>query len=173
MKKNISTSALTSSLYMNLVKPAMIKARIAEEVTEYGAFGPYVVLYTEEAAADEIMHCMYVACMNASNEGTSEEEAFLDALKVSVEYRRDALPFISRLYEAVREILFPETVTEKPDARTEYKQDRRDLKAAYKRAAADDFRIDKPSHGDYLRVIRFLMIKYRRRHYFQILEWLA
>lgn len=172
MKKNIHTSMLTSNLYMNLVKPAMIKARIAVEVTENGAFGQYTVLFTEEAAADEIMHCMYVACMNASNKGTSEEEAFLDALKVSAEYRRDALPFISALYEAVREILFPETATEKPDARTEYKQDRRNLKAAYKRYAADEARADKPSHGEYWRLIRFLMIKYRRRHVWQVLDWI-
>lgn len=163
---------LTTELYMNLVKPAMIKARIAEEVTENGAFGQYTVLFTEEAVADEIVHCMYVACMNARNEDASEEEEFLDALKVSAKYRRDALPFIAALYEAVREILFPETVTEKPDARTEYKQGRRNLKAAYKRYTADEARADKPSHGEYWRLIRFLMIKYHRRHDWQVLDWI-
>lgn len=96
MKKSITVSNLTLSLYLDYVRPAAIKAGLLEDaVTEDGK--PYHI--TDEAIAKEIESDMRCACFNAGNDGiqrTHEEyiaheaEQMLYQLDVSLKYCKDS-----------------------------------------------------------------------------------
>lgn len=96
MKKSITVSNLTLSLYLDYVRPAAIKAGLLEDaITEDGK--PYHI--TDEAIAKEIESDMRCACFNAGNDGiqrTHEEyiaheaEQMLYQLDVSLKYCKDS-----------------------------------------------------------------------------------
>lgn len=96
MKKSITVSNLTLSLYLDYVRPAAIKAGLLEDaVTEDGK--PYHI--TDEAIAKEIESDMRCACFNAGNDGiqrTHEEyiaheaEQMLYQIEVSLKYCKDS-----------------------------------------------------------------------------------
>lgn len=116
MKKHITVSNLTLNLWLNYVKPAAIAAGIMEEVPAHDEHvGDYTILRTDETAADEIAHCMYIACMNSHNyygEYTSEAEArhMLYQLEVSIKYDlHNTAETVTALYNALFAMLNPET----------------------------------------------------------------
>lgn len=96
MKKSITVSNLTLSLYLDYVRPAAIKAGLLEDaITEDGR--PYHI--TEEAIAKEIESDMRCACFNANNDGikrnhdeyiANEAEQMIYQLDVSIKYCKDA-----------------------------------------------------------------------------------
>ena len=96
MKKSITVSNLTLSLYLDYVRPAAIKAGLLEDaITEDGK--PYHI--TDEALAKEIESDMRCACFNAGNDGiqrTHEEyiaheaEQMLYQIDVSIKYCKDS-----------------------------------------------------------------------------------
>lgn len=120
MKKPISVSNLTLDLYLDYVKPAALAAGILEATAAHDAsWGDYTIYTTDAAAADEIAHCMYVACMGAGNDGIErthteyvrhEAERIMDALQVSIKYDiHHAAEIVTALYEALNALLNPAT----------------------------------------------------------------
>ena len=105
MKKSITVSNLTLSLYLDYVRPAAIKAGLLEDaITEDGK--PYHI--TEEAIAKEIESAMRCACFNAGNDGiqrTHEEYTAHEAdqmiyqLDVSIKYCKD-----TKVVEALQDL---------------------------------------------------------------------
>ena len=96
MKKSISVSNLTLSLYLDYVRPAAIKAGLLEDaITEDGK--PYHL--TDEAIAKEIESDMRCACFNANNDYApqrtheeyiaNEAEQMIYQLDVSIKYCKD------------------------------------------------------------------------------------
>lgn len=129
MKKSISVSNLTLDLYLDYVRPAALAAGILEATAAHDdRLGDYTVYITDAAAADEIAHCMYVACIGAGNDGIErthaeyvrhEAERMADALQVSIKYDiHHTAETITALYEALDALLNPtaqqvtETTTE-------------------------------------------------------------
>lgn len=108
MKKSISVSNLTLDLWLEYVRPAARAAAILEEVPARDDWHEYTAEVTEEAAADEVAHCMYCACMNshiANGDYSTEGEArqMLYQLEVSMEYRNTAE--VTALYNALSAML--------------------------------------------------------------------
>lgn len=123
MKKSISVSNLTLDLYLDYVRPAAIAAGILEEGTTQDGLTIYT---TDAAAADEIAHCMYIACMGAGAddiERTHEEyirheaERMIYQLTVSVQHdtTHTAEP-LAPLLAAMTEALHPTTPAEAAQA---------------------------------------------------------
>lgn len=116
MKKSITVSNLTLSLYLDYVRPAAIKAGLLEDaVTEDGK--PYHI--TDEALAKEIESDMRCACFNAGNDGiqrTHEEyiaheaEQMLYQIDVSIKYCKD-----SKVVEALQALRDAMTNDDEPE----------------------------------------------------------
>ena len=129
MKKSISVSNLTLDLYLTYVRPAAIAAGILEEVPARDDWHEYTALHTDAAAADEIAHCMYCACMCAGNDGierTHEEyirheaERMIGQLEVSIKYDlHNVADTLTALLAAMTEALHPTTPAEAAQAATE------------------------------------------------------
>lgn len=126
MKKPISVSNLTLDLYLDYVRPAAIAAGILEEVPARDDWHEYTALHTDAAAADEIAHCMYCACMCAGNDGierTHEEyirheaERMIGQLEVSIKYDlHNVADTLTALLAAMTEALQPATPAEAAQA---------------------------------------------------------
>ena len=94
--KPISVSNLTLDLDLDYVKPAAIAAGIVTEEHLWNPiWGDYTVYSTDDAAADEIAHCMYCACIGAGSDGIErthdeyirhEAERMLYQLDISMQY---------------------------------------------------------------------------------------
>lgn len=117
MKKFISVSNLTLDLWLQYVGPAARAAGILEEVPARDDWHEYTAEVIDEAAADEIAHCMYCACIGSHIEDgdyTSENEArrMLYQLEVSMKYRAEIAEVLSLLYNALSSALNPEAAEE-------------------------------------------------------------
>ena len=117
MKKSISVSNLTLSLYLDYVRPAAIKAGLLEDaITEEGR--PYHI--TEEAIANEIESCMRCACFNSNNDYApqrtheeyiaNEAEQMIYQLDVSIKYCKD-----SKVVEALKALRDAMTNDDEPE----------------------------------------------------------
>lgn len=116
MKKSISVSNLTLSLYLDYVRPAAIKAGLLEDaITEDGK--PYHI--TDEAIAKEIESDMRCACFNANNDGinrshdeyiANEAEQMIYQLDVSIKYCKD-----SKVVEALQALRDAMTNDDEPE----------------------------------------------------------
>lgn len=119
MKKPITVTNLTLSLYLKYIKPAARAAGIVETVRTRNEYHEYNADVIEETAADEIEHCMYCACLNAHlshGDYTAEGEArqMLYQLEVSAKYDlRHTAEIITALHDALSALLNPETAEEK------------------------------------------------------------
>ena len=124
MKKSITVSNLTLTLWLEYVRPAARAAGILEEVPARDDWHEYTAEVTNEAAADEIAHCMYCACMNshiANGDYTAEGEAkqMLYQLETSMKYDLNrTTEVIKPLYEALTATLNPETTEEEQEENT-------------------------------------------------------
>lgn len=124
MKKSISVSNLTLDLWLKYVRPAARAAGILEEVPARDDWHEYTAEVTEEAAAEEIAHCMYCACMNShigNGDYTEEGEVrqMLYQLEVSMKYDlRHTAETITALYNALSAMLNPETTGENKEEET-------------------------------------------------------
>lgn len=124
MKKSISVSNLTLDLWLEYVRPAARVAGILEEVPARDDWHEYTAEVTEEAAADEVAHCMYCACMNShigNGDYTKEGEArqMLYQLEVSMKYDlRHTAETVTALYNALSAMLNPETMEENKEEET-------------------------------------------------------
>jgi hypothetical protein len=124
MKKSISISNLTLDLWLEYVRPAAHAAGILEEVPARDDWHEYTAEVIDEAAADEIAHCMYCACMNShigNGDYTSDGEArqMLYQLEVSMKYDlRHTAEVITLLYNALSAALNPETIEEEQEENT-------------------------------------------------------
>ena len=112
MKKQITEiSMLTGDLYYDYVQPAAIAAGITEEVpAHHDTWGDYTTYHVDAAAADEIGHCMYCACMNAHialHQYGSEAEArqMLYQLEVSIKYHPETAELLTALRNAIAAML--------------------------------------------------------------------
>lgn len=112
MKKQITEiSMLTGDLYYDYVQPAAIAAGITEEVTaHHDTWGDYTTYHVDAAAADQIGHCMYCACMNAHialHQYGSEAEArqMLYQLEVSIKYHPETAEPLTALRNAIAAML--------------------------------------------------------------------
>ena len=118
MKKSISVSNLTLDLWLDYVRPAARAAGILDEVPARDDWHEYTAEVIDEAAADEIAHCMYCACMNShlgNGDYTSNGEALqmLYQLEVSMKYDlRHTAEAITLLYNALSAALNTETIEE-------------------------------------------------------------
>ena len=133
MKKSISVSNLTLDLWLEYVGPAARAAGILEEVPARDDWHEYTAEVIDEAAANEIAHCMYCACIGSHIEDgdyTSENEArrMLYQLEVSMKYSTNTAEVIDLLYNAQSAALNPEAAEESPldkvDAELEAQKDR-------------------------------------------------
>lgn len=93
MKKSVSVSNLTLSLWLHFVRPVLRDLGMMEEVPEKDDRHEYTAEVIDEAVADDLEHCMTVACFNAHGKGkysTVEEAAqMVYQLEVSVKYRKN------------------------------------------------------------------------------------
>ena len=117
MKKSISVSNLTLDLWLEYVGPAARAAGILEEVPARDDWHEYTAEVIDEAAANEIAHCMYCACIGSHIEDgdyTSENEArrMLYQLEVSMKYSANTAEVITLLYNALSAALNPEATEE-------------------------------------------------------------
>ena len=117
MKKSISVSNLTLDLWLEYIRPAARAAGILEEVPARDDWHEYTAEVIDEAAANEIAHCMYCACIGSHIEDgdyTTENEArrMLYQLEVSMEYSADTAEVLSLLYNALSAALNPEAAEE-------------------------------------------------------------
>ena len=131
MKKNITVSNLTLDLYLDYVRDAAMAADILEETTNTEGRKIYVI---EEAAAEEIAHCMTVACFNANNDSEertheqyveNEARQMLYQMEVSIKYRHETAETMTALLAALTAILTPaeEQITD-----TEEKEEEQNMK---------------------------------------------
>lgn len=142
MKKSISVSNLTLDLWLKYVRPAARAAGILEEVPARDDWHEYTAEVTEEAAAEEIAHCMYCACMNShigNGDYTEEGEArqMLYQLEVSMKYDlRHTAETVTALYNALSAMLNPETTEEQEEqTMTIYEKMTAELEAMKNRSA--------------------------------------
>lgn len=117
MKKSISVSNLTLKLWLEYVGPAARAAGILEEVPARDDWHEYTAEVIDEAAANEIAHCMYCACIGSHIEDgdyTSENEArrMLYQLEVSMKYSANTAEVLALLYNALLAALNPEAAEE-------------------------------------------------------------
>lgn len=105
MKKNVTVSNLTLNLWLDFVRPALRAANMLEEVPGKDEWHEFTAEVIEEATAEEIAHCMTVACFNAhgDDEFTSIEEAkqMIYQLEVSIKYRPATAESLATLREAL------------------------------------------------------------------------
>ena len=92
MKKSVTVSNLTLSLWLHFVRPVLRSMNMLEEVPAKDDWHEYTAEVIDEATADEITHCMTVACFNAHGKGkyaTIEEAAqTVYQMEVSATYRK-------------------------------------------------------------------------------------
>ena len=127
MKKPIRVSNLTLDLYLDYVRPAAIAAGIIElNATEDGN----QIYVTDTDTADEIMHCMWCACMCAGNDGIErthegyirhEAERMIGQLEVSIKFDlHNTAATLTALMDAMTAALKPaEAPQEAPAAEAE------------------------------------------------------
>ena len=115
MKKSVSVSNLTLNLWLDFVRPALRTSDMLEEVPAKDEWHEYTAEVIEEATAEEIAHCMTVACFNAhgNDKYASIEEAkqMLYQIEVSIKYRTNTAEALTILREALAAKI-AETVTE-------------------------------------------------------------
>lgn len=105
MKKSITVTNLTLDLWMQFVRPALRAADMLEEVPAKDDWHEYTAEVIDEAIADEIAHCMKVACFNAHGNGkyTTIEEAaqMVYQMEVSIKYRPITAEALTVIKEAI------------------------------------------------------------------------
>ena len=105
MKKSVCVSNLTLDIWLDFVRPVLRDAGMLEEVPAQDGQHKYTAKVIEEAIADEIAHCMTVACFNAHGAGkyaTVEEAAQLVyQLEVSAKYRKKTAEAIATIRPAL------------------------------------------------------------------------
>ncbi len=105
MKKPVTVSNLTLSLWLDFVRPVLRSLNMLEEVPAKDDTHEYTAEVIEEATAEEITHCMTVSCFNAHGNGkyaTLEEAAqMVYQMEVSIEYR----PAIAETLATIRNAL--------------------------------------------------------------------
>ena len=105
MKKSVSVSNLTMHLWLDFVRPALRAVNMLEEVPAKDEWHEFTAEMIEEATAEEIAHCMTVACFNAqgNDEFASIEEAkqMVYQLEVSIKYRPATAESLATLREAL------------------------------------------------------------------------
>lgn len=105
VKKPVSVSNLTLYLWLDFVRPVLRDAGMLEEVPAQDEWHEYTSEVIEEATADEIAHCMTVACFNAHGAGkyaTIEEAAQLVyQMEVSAKYRKETAEVIATIRAAL------------------------------------------------------------------------
>lgn len=115
MKKHVSVSNLTLNLWLDFVHPALRAANMLEEVPAMDEWHEFTAEVIEAETAEEIAHCMTVACFNAhgDNEYASLEEAkqMLYQIEVSIKYRTATREALATLREALAAKI-AETLTE-------------------------------------------------------------
>ena len=115
MKKNVTVSNLTLNLWLDFVRPALRAANMLEEVPAKDEWHEFTAEVIEAETAEEIAHCMTVACFNAhgNNEYASLEEAkqMLYQIEVSIKYRTATREALATLREALAAKI-AETLTE-------------------------------------------------------------
>lgn len=115
MKKHVSVSNLTSNLWLDFVRPALRAVNMLEEVPAKDEWHEFTAEMIEAETAEEIAHCMTVACFNAhgNNEYASLEEAkqMLYQIEVSIKYRTATREALATLREALAAKI-AETLTE-------------------------------------------------------------
>lgn len=103
MKKSITVSNLTLSLWLEFVRPVLRTMNMLEEVPAKDNWHEYTAEVIDEATADEITHCMTVACFNAHGKGkyaTIEEAAqTVYQMEVSATYRKTTSDAIRAIRE--------------------------------------------------------------------------
>lgn len=126
MKKSVSVSNLTLDLWLDFVRPALRAVNMLEEVPAKDEWHEFTAEVIEAEAAEEIAHCMTVACFNAhgDNEYASLEEAkqMVYQLEVSIKYRPATAESLATLREAlaakIAETLAETTEEPKKEAET-------------------------------------------------------
>lgn len=135
MKKSVSVSNLTLDLWLDYVRPVLRDAGMLEEVPAKDDWHEYTAEVIDEATADEITHCMTVACFNAHDAGkyaTIEEAAQLVyQMEVSAMYRKETAEVIATVRAALAlkvadAIAATATATEEP-AQTESKEEEKKM----------------------------------------------
>lgn len=115
MKKHVSVSNLTLNLWLDFVRPALRAVNMLEEVPAKDEWHEFTAEMIEAETAEEIAHCMTVACFNAhgNNEYASLEEAkqMLYQIEVSIKYRTATREALATLREALAAKI-AETLTE-------------------------------------------------------------
>lgn len=90
MKKSVSVSNLTLDMWLDCVRPALKAADMLEKVPARDDWHEYTAEVIDETTAEEIAHCMTVACFNAHQAGkysvADEAAQMLYQLDVSIEY---------------------------------------------------------------------------------------
>lgn len=103
MKKSVSVSNLTLSLWLHFVRPVLRDLGMMEEVPAKDEWHEYTAEVIDEKTADEIEHCMTVACFNAHGSGkyTTLEEAAQTVyqMEISVKYRKGTADVIRAIRE--------------------------------------------------------------------------
>lgn len=101
MKKSVSVSNLTLDLWLDFVRPVLRNAGMMEEVPARDNWHEYTAEVIDEAVADELTHCMTVACFNSHGAGkysTIEEAAqMVCQMEVSAKYRQATSETIAAL----------------------------------------------------------------------------
>jgi len=101
MKKSVTVSNLTLSLWLHFVRPVLRQENMLEEVPMKDEWHEFIGEVIDEAVADELEHCMTVACFNAHGNGkyTTLEEAaqMIYQLEVSGKYRQATAEAIARI----------------------------------------------------------------------------
>lgn len=143
MKKSVSVSNLTLDLWLDYVRPVLRDAGMLEEVPAKDDWHEYTAEVIDEATADEITHCMTVACFNAHGAGkyaTIEEAAQLVyQMEVSAKYRKETAEVIATIRAALAikvadAIAATATATDEP-AQTESKEEGKEMTTLEKIAA--------------------------------------
>lgn len=86
-KQPVTVSNLTLDLWLNYVRPVLREANMLEEVPMKDDWHEFTGEVTDSALADELEHCMTVACFNAHQSGREEAVQLLYQLSVSIQYR--------------------------------------------------------------------------------------
>lgn len=114
MKQPVTVSNLTLSLWLDFVRPALRSLNMLEEVPAKDDTHEYTAEVIEEATAEELTHCMTVACFNAHGNGkyaTLEEAAqMVYQLEVSIKYRPATAEALATVRNALA-IKVAETIT--------------------------------------------------------------
>lgn len=105
MEKSVSVSNLTLELWLDFVRPALRAVNMLKEVPAKDEWHDFTAEVIEEATAEEIAHCMTVACFNAhgNDEFASIEEAkqMIYQLEISMKYRPATAEALATLREAL------------------------------------------------------------------------